>query len=221
MKKEIVKKLAIVTIFAIAMAFLESAVVIYLRTIFYDGSFNFPLRGFTDSYILNIEWIRELFTIVMLLAVAFFAGKKLYERFAYFIYAFAVWDIFYYIWLKAVIGWPSSLMAWDLLFLIPWAWIGPVLAPLIVSATLISLSFVILGRIGKGKSEKMDILEWILFAGGMLLILYTFIIDYGKLLFSNPELIASYVPTRYNWAAFLIGEIMIIYAIVNFYLRKK
>jgi len=221
MKKEGMWKIAIVTLFAIAMAFLESAVVVYIREIFYDGGFSFPLKGFIEDYVLKIEWIREFFTIVMLICIALLAGKKFYERFAYFIYAFAVWDIFYYVWLKVILGWPESFLTWDVLFLIPWAWISPVLAPLIVSVTFIALAFAIFKKIEKNKNFKMRKIEWILFVIGMLLILYTFFIDYGRLLFTNPELIASYVPTGYNWIVFAFGEVLAVCAIVSICLRRK
>ena len=140
MKKESVNKILIITIFAIAMGFLEAAVVIYLRELFYPNGFDFPLRGFLNPSILGVEWIREFATVVMLAAIAVLAGKKFYERFAYFLYAFAIWDIFYYISLKATLDWPSSFLTWDLLFLIPWPWIGPVLTPVLWSILFIILS---------------------------------------------------------------------------------
>ena len=54
MKKESTKKIAVVTIFAIAMAFLEAVVVIYLRKIYYPNGFDFPLVGFIEQFILNM-----------------------------------------------------------------------------------------------------------------------------------------------------------------------
>ena len=60
--------------------------------------------------------------------------------------AFGVWDIFYYAFLRLIVGWPQSLWDWDVLFLIPLPWWGPVLAPvaiavlLIVGATLVTQS---------------------------------------------------------------------------------
>ena len=66
MKKESINKIIIITMFAIAMAFLESAVVVYLRRLFYPQGFNFPLEGFIEPSILSIEWLRELATIVKL-----------------------------------------------------------------------------------------------------------------------------------------------------------
>src|SRR3989344_2117688 len=116
MNKETYKRLAVVTIFALAMAFLESVIVVYLRKMYYPSGFNFPLSTLMESNILTIEWVREFFIIVMLISVAFLAGKKFIDRLAYFFYAFAIWDIFYYIWLKVILSWPPSFLTWDLLF---------------------------------------------------------------------------------------------------------
>ena len=106
-----------ITIFGIAMGFAEAAVVVYLRAIYYPEGFSFPLKILTD-YKIMIEVLREIATLFMLLSVAFFAGRKFWERFAYFILPFGIWDIFYYIWLKVLIDWPSSMFDWDILFLI-------------------------------------------------------------------------------------------------------
>ena len=222
MKKESFKKVAIVTVFAIAMAFLEAAVVIYLRRLFYVGGFSFPLKGFLETSVTNIEWAREFFTIVMLVSIALLAAKKFYERFTYFLYAFAVWDIFYYIWLKASLGWPASLLTWDVLFLIPFPWVGPVLAPLIVSVTMVAFAFIIFNLTDKGRNVKFSFLESSGLIIGTIAILFTFLYDYGKLLLSNNlDLFLSYIPTAYNWIVFAVGEIFIICAIVLFYLRNK
>ena len=222
MKKESFNKIAIVTVFAIAMAFLEAAIVIYLRRLFYAGGFSFPLKGFLEASVTSIEWIREFFTIVMLVSIAFLAAKKFYERFAYFLYAFAVWDIFYYIWLKISLGWPASLLTWDALFLIPFPWIGPVLAPLIVSITMITFAFIILNLTDKGRDVKFSFLESAGLIAGAAAILFTFLYDYGKLLLNkNLDLFLSYIPTIYNWVVFAVGEIFIICAIALFYLRNK
>lgn len=236
MKKESKNKILIVTIFAVAMAFLEATVVIYLRKIYYQNGFNFPLKGFIEPTILNIEWIREFATIIMLLTVGYLAGKKAYEKFAYFMYAFAIWDIFYYVFLKIVLNWPQSFLTWDILFLIPWPWIGPVIAPIICSILLIAMALLIINFIDSGKKVNISWKEWILFIIGMLLTLYTWLIDYGKIIISggfakdffalanNPlfyNIISNYIPTSYNYVLFLLGILSVIIGIVLFYIRTR
>ena len=236
MKKETEKTIWIVTIYAIAMGFLEAAVVIYLRKLYYPNGFDFPLKGFIEPSILSIEWVREFFTIVMLITIGLLAGKKFYSKLAYFVYSFAIWDIFYYLFLKAYLNWPSSLITWDLLFLIPWPWIGPVLAPLLCTILMIFTTFIILNFEDQDKNIKINIKEWSLIILGIILILYTWLYDYGKLIISNGyakefftlatnqefySILTSYNPTYYNWPIFILGLTLSTLGILLFYLRTK
>ena len=235
MKREFYQKLEIVTVLAIAMAFLESMIVIYLRKLYYPLGFNFPLSSI-DSNILALEWVRESFTLVMLISIGILAGKKFYDRFAYFLYAFAIWDIFYYIWLKVILDWPSSFLTMDLLFLIPWPWVGPVLAPILLSLTMILLAFVMINFSDKKKGIRLLLKGWVLLCLGSLIILYTFLIDYGKIIFSNnfasqfltlatnidlQNIIKDYIPPHYNWFLFLVGEVIILIGAFFFWNRNK
>jgi len=112
------KRLAAVTTFGIAFGFIEAAVVVYLRLHFYPEGFTFPLAEMPGPVILT-EVAREAATIIMLACIGWIAGRRFLDRFAYFAFAFGVWDIFYYVFLKVILGWPESLLTWDVLFLIP------------------------------------------------------------------------------------------------------
>src|SRR5690348_14185303 len=111
-------KLIWLSLFAIAMGFMESAVVIYLRKILYPGGFQFPLMPISNDLAM-VEIFREAATMIMLVGIGILAGRSVKEKFAIFIFCFAVWDIFYYVFLKIFLDWPQSLMTWDILFLIP------------------------------------------------------------------------------------------------------
>ncbi|MEK6844199.1 MAG: hypothetical protein AABX83_02115 [Nanoarchaeota archaeon] len=233
MKKESWKKILIVGIFAAAMGFLEAVIVVYLRKLYYPQGFNFPLNNI-ETLILNVEWVREFFTIIMLICIGLLAGKTLYEKFAYFLYSFAIWDIFYYIWLKVILNWPSSLFTWDLLFLIPFPWTGPILAPIIYSVTITILALCIIHCEDKKLKVELNKVEWALFILGSMLILYTFLYDYGQFIFKKgiyqlltfaanetlQQQVFSYIPASYNWALFVIGEILIVISIALFYKRN-
>jgi len=95
-----------------------------------------------------VEVAREAATLLMLLGVAMLAERRPLRRFAAFAFCFGVWDIVYYVMLRAAIGWPASLLEWDILFLIPAPWTSPVLAPVLVSLALIGAAVLILRRIG-------------------------------------------------------------------------
>jgi hypothetical protein len=134
------RTLTIITIYALAMALLESAVVVYLRRLYYPEHplEIFPLQ-FLGAYDAGVELSREVATIVMLLTVAALAERSSLTRcFAVFVYMFGIWDIFYYVWLKVLMGWPTSWLEWDVLFLIPIVWLGPWICPAMISLLFIA-----------------------------------------------------------------------------------
>jgi hypothetical protein len=133
-------RLVVVAVYAAAMAIVEAMVVYYLRRLFalqYAAVFA-PGRFVFPAAYLRHEQIREAATIVMLLAVAFLAGRGLLQKLAYFLLAFGVWDIGYYVALKVMLGWPPSLDTRDLLFLTPHQWWAPVWQPLLVSSAFVA-----------------------------------------------------------------------------------
>jgi hypothetical protein len=213
------RTLLAVIIISIAMAALESAVVVYLRALFYPDGFTVALK-LIDQRILLIEIAREGATLVMLIGIGGLAGINFKDRFAYFLLSFAVWDIFYYVWLKVFIDWPSSVLEWDILFLIPFTWLGPVLAPVICSVTMILLAIVILRS-----NKPLTVGLWGLLLTGSAIILYTFLKDYGSIIISNGffhdfafllqnkdflAIATTYIPQSYSWGYFALGEILIL-----------
>ena len=126
-------------IFAVAMGFLEAIVVVYVRELYYPEGFTFPLKALPANLV-TIELIRELCTFLMLGSVAWLSGKTLLRRLSAFLFTFGVWDIIYYAALKLFLDWPESLLTWDILFLIPITWVGPVLAPIICSVVMIFMA---------------------------------------------------------------------------------
>lgn len=193
-------RILIIILFSVAMAYLESAIVVYLRELYYPDGFSFPLK-LIPGKILMIELGRELATIVMLFSVAMIAGNLLIERISYFLFAFGVWDIFYYLWLKIFINWPESLLTDDLLFLIPVPWISPVLAPVIVSVVFITFSVLALKNADAGRKVKLNFLSLILIASGVLLILISFMWDYENRL-------NSVSPVEFIWGVFIVGLVL-------------
>jgi hypothetical protein len=235
MKKEVYNRLITVVIFAIAMAFLEAVFVVYLRRLFYPDGFSLISTFPMDGFVYRLELLRESATIIMLACLGILAGKTKYEKVAYFLCSFAIWDIFYYVFLKIIIGWPASLLTWDALFLIPLQWIGPVLAPVLVSLTMLLLGILII-KFNSKKKVFVEAKENVLFALGSFAILYTFLYDYSSLiitggffsnlfgLLSDPRFIqavTNYSPFRYNWLLFICGEILILIGIALFYRRYR
>jgi len=142
-------RVLLVILFSIAFGYIESSVVVYLRAIFYPDGFIFPIADFSQMPgampFLFTEMGREAATLVIILPGALLIGKDARSRWAWFLIIFAVWDIFYYVWLKVLLNWPASILDWDILFLMPAVWAGPVLAPVITSCVMLWIAWVLLG----------------------------------------------------------------------------
>jgi hypothetical protein len=154
------KKLLIAIAFSMAFAYIESAVVVYLRVIFHPHGFDFPLEAFgvtpLAKRLLLTEIGREAATLVLIVTAAWLFGTTRRERII-----FATWDIFYYVWLKVLLNWPASIMDWDILFLIPCAWASPVLYPVLVALVMFAFAVVILQRAARGQPLVITKTDWI------------------------------------------------------------
>lgn len=190
----------IVVMFAIAMAWVESAVVVYLRTLIdriepYQQN---PLPMFGGLG--NIELGREIATMVMLLTVGALAGKNYRHRIAYALIAFGVWDIFYYIFLAPMSGWPRSIFDWDILFLLPVPWWGPVIAPASIAGLMIA---------GGTLVTQFDAIArratWFASCAGALIALGAFMRDAILASHAGEIAIRNILPTQFEWVWFALG----------------
>jgi hypothetical protein len=222
-------------VFGTAMGFLEAAVVVYLREIYYPEGFAFPLKPVLLAE-LSIEYLREIATIIMLFSLSAVAGSNFYGRFSIFLFSFGIWDISYYLWLKVLLDWPSSFQTWDILFLIPVVWAAPVLAPLICALTMILIALSITYFRMKGYSVAITLREWVLYLMGASLVFVTFIWDYSRIIIQGgffsrfwklgsdaafQNAISHHIPGSYNWYLFGLGEIMVLLSLLSFYRRIK
>ena len=220
-----ISRFVIAVIFSIAFAYIESAVVVYLRVIFHPDGFIFPLSDIDTilqhKAILLTEIGREAATIVLILTAAWLCGRNLRQRFAYFIAIFAVWDIFYYIWLKvfsaglkAIPDWPLSLMDWDILFLIPMTWASPVLAPVLVSIIMLTFAVMILYRDRCGRPIKASRIEWLGFVAAAVIIVISFCIP-------GPHIAEPDYQNYFHWPIFALGNIIAIALFIRCLLKSK
>ncbi len=205
------KRIAYAVLFAVAMGYFEAAVVVYLRQIFYPEGFSFPLK-MISNHLLKVELGREFCTMIMLTVAAALAGRRFWERFGYFVIMFGVWDIFYYVWLKVTIGWPPSVFDWDILFLIPLPWIGPVIAPALISAVMIITGILIVRLYAQGRAFHPTIITWIFALIGTGAILYSFMRDTDAALHQQ-------MPSPYLYSFLLMG--LICYAIAFWHSYRK
>ena len=213
-KRETVRWL-LVFVFAVAMAWIEAATVFYLRTLVgrvkpYQPD-PLPAQGLLGT----TELFREAATLVMLAAVGWLAGSNRRSRLAYGVIAFGVWDIWYYIFLKQMTGWPSSWLDWDILFLIPLPWWGPVIAPLSISLLLV-LSGTIMSQfdapdrpIWPGNSTlSLGLL-------GISLCLFVFMADALAAVKRGPEAVRTVLPTQFNWPLFSLAMLLMLVPVLD------
>ncbi len=195
----------LIVIFASAMAWVESAVVFYLRSMIdrIEPHQTNPLPvigGFAA-----VELPREFATLVMLLAVGLLAGRTWRARLGYVVVAFGVWDIFYYVWLKIICGWPHSLLDWDVLFLLPLPWWGPVLAPVLISVLMIIWGTLASQFAGIPAPAASHWRVWLLNFTGVALALYVFMADTIVAAHRGLEAIRTVLPERFNWPWFVVA----------------
>jgi len=203
-------------LFGVSFGYVEAAVVTYsgalyepVRERFYPNSPPsdvFPLL--TERQLkeaepeqlrpLKAELVREAATLVMLGAVAIGVGRNGMQTLAAFLIAFGTWDISFYAFLKLLHDWPASLLTWDLLFLLPVPWAAPVLAPVLVSLSMIGAGLVLLGRDWAGSPVRLGLSHWLgLLAAGVVLVM-AFTWDFRNIAGGG-------LPRSFNWPLFTLG----------------
>jgi hypothetical protein len=195
----------LVVVFAVGMAWVEAASVYYLRAMVdriepYQAN-PLPIRGILGQ----VELVREVATLVMLLTIGMLAGRTWHKRLAYSAIAFGVWDILYYVFLRVICGWPTSLFDWDILFLLPLPWWGPVLAPV-----SIALLMIVWGTLASQFSERTPptSLTWTLWGVsgiGIALALYVFMVDSLRTVHQGLDVVRLVLPTSFDWSVFCVA----------------
>ncbi len=213
-----IKRFCIVVIFSIAFAYIEAAVVVYLRTIFHPDGFSFPLTDFgtilQQKPLLFTEIGREAATIVLIFTGAWLFGRNRRQRFAYFLTIFAIWDIFYYVWLKVLLNWPASIMDWDILFLIPVPWASAVLYPVLISVTLLIFAVVILYKDARGRAIKVTRNDWLAFFVAGIIVVVSFCTP-------GPYVAENDFKSYFYWPLFAAGLLLAIGMFLKCLLKSK
>ena len=215
--KTTLKRFCIVVVFGIAFAYIEAAVVVYLRTIFHPDGFTFPLTTFGMGplwkRLLLTEIGREAATIFLIFTASALIGRNIRQMCAYFMAIFAVWDIFYYVWLKVLLDWPASIWDWDILFLIPLVWACPVLYPVLVSITLLVFAAVILYRDSCARPLRVTPVDWFVFSLAGRIVVVSFCIP-------GPHVTEPDYESYFYWPLFALGNIMAIVVFAGCLLRS-
>lgn len=199
-RSPLVRTVVVVALYSVAMAYLEAAVVVYLRGalgLLPSSVFPADLSGSAGQ----LGWIelgRELATLVMIGTVGWIAGRSPLERLAWAAVVFGIWDIGYYAWLWVFSGWPTGIDTWDLLFLLPVPWAGPVSAPILVSLALIGFGLAVVVRLRRGSPMLMGRRRFAALLLGGFVVILSFTLNAGVVL-------AGEIPTSFAWPVFLLG----------------
>ena len=206
-------------LFGAAFGYLEAAVVSYLRLLHEPARLRFyPARppgelfplltldqlraaGNQQTQTLVTEIGREAATLVMLAAIALAVARNAGEWAAAFVVAFGVWDFTFYLFLKLLLGWPASLFTWDILFLIPVPWVGPVLAPVLVSLAMIAAGVWHLRREARGEPVRIGPAHWTGILAGAAIIVLAFALDYRNVMSAG-------LPHPFSWSIFGLGLLL-------------
>ncbi|MEW6247123.1 MAG: hypothetical protein AB1555_10480 [Nitrospirota bacterium] len=194
-------------LYTAGMAWAESATVFYLRTLVgrVDPYRPHPIPVRAD--LLWVEFVREAATLVMLAAVAWLAGRTSRSRFGCFLIAFGIWDILYYVFLHVISGWPRSPLDWDILFLIPLPWWGPVLAPATIALVMIAGGTLLCRAEQVEPALRPRRWTWGLSLFGVALALYVFMADAISVAAEGMEAINTVRPVGFNWPLFLLAVV--------------
>lgn len=128
-----------ITVFAIAFAFVEAAIAISLKTLYYPAGWRPPFHALPGAANL-LEQAREIATLVMIASVAAVGRPAPREWLARALWIFGLWDLGYYLFLRVTTGFPSSLLDPDLVFLVPVVWVFPVWVAVAVSVAALLLA---------------------------------------------------------------------------------
>jgi hypothetical protein len=189
--------------FGIAMGYLEAAVVVYLRAAIEAGAVAAAQDPTTSGTYETLEVAREAATLVMIATVGWLAGRAALERLAWAAVVFGLWDIVYYAGLRIATGWPAAFDTWDLLFLIPWPWVGPVWAPILVSSALVAFGLAATHRLRHGRA--VTVARWQVAAAlaGGLLVIGSFLVDGGRVATGGLDAGGAWT----GWPLYLAGMI--------------
>jgi hypothetical protein len=189
--------------FAVAMAWMESAVVLYLRTLMnrlepYQATPLPAVGGLAFA-----ELVREAATLSMLALVGWLEGQTWRSRLGFFLLAFGIWGLGHYVFLVPLTGWPRSVLDWDVLFLIPLPWWGPMLAPILIALLMVGGGSLL--ALGDTPERPLWPSRWAVAASltGAGLALYVFMADAIAATFRGGPSLRELLPVRFNWPLFL------------------
>lgn len=199
----------VVVVFAAGMAWVEAAAVYYLRVLVdrvepYQAN-PLPIHGVLGP----VELVREAATLLMLAAVGMLAARTWCTRLGYTAIAFGVWDILYYVFLHLISGWPRSVFDWDVLFLLPLPWWGPVLAPVSIALLMVVWGTLATQFSDRSAAASVTWAAWASSCLGIVIALYVFMSDSLRAVTQGMDVTSATLPTSFNWPVFCVALVLL------------
>jgi hypothetical protein len=210
----------IVVAFAVAMAWMEAATVFYIRALVdriepYQAE-PLPMHGALG----NVELWREAATLVLLAAVGWLAGRTWRQRAGYAALAFGIWDVLYYVFLRPISGWPNTLLDWDILFLLPLPWWGPVLAPVSIAVLMIVWGTLVTQAGDRIVEDTNARWTWAPGGIGIVLALGVFMTDALRALPDGRDAVVQVLPAAFNWPLFSTALVLMATPVAHLVYRE-
>ena len=135
--------------------------------------------------------------------------------------AFGIWDIFYYIWLWVMVGWPVNLMTWDLLFFIPLPWVGPVITPVLIAITMTTAGSLLFFSDEAGITFDWHWYDWAIELVCALAMILSFCWDWKNILRLPGDVVRTGIPNPFAWWLYLPALLLsIIYFTARFWKNR-
>jgi hypothetical protein len=109
------------------------------------------------------------------------------------------------VFLRVMCGWPASLLDWDVLFLLPLPWWGPVLAPVSIAVLMIVWGTSVTQFARRGPTTSLTRLSWAAGASGIGLALYVFMADALRVAHLGADAVSKVLPAAFNWPLFCVA----------------
>jgi len=126
---------------------------------------------------------------------------------------FGVWDLVYYAGLKALLDWPESWGTWDVLFLIPGIWTGPVWSAAVVAACFVVCGWRMMALAEGGFRPRTRWFHWFGASVSLVLLLGAFLANHGLALGGG-------VPVDFPWAWWGVGALLGLAAFCDLFVRQ-
>src|SRR5262249_17578275 len=123
--------------------------------------------------------------------------------------------------LKVMCGWPHSLLDWDVLFLLPLPWWGPVIAPVSIALLMITWGTVVSSWQIERARDASEWKAWGLNILGVVLALYVFMADSMPGANRGLDALRDVLPQSFNWPLFCLALFLMAAPVIEVIWRMR